>query len=216
MAPSMHSSPARILIADSQAVIRAGVRLALEEQPDMHVVAEACDATSAFTAAAAARPDVAVVELGLPGEAPVELTRRFLRLSGLHLVLLCGSNNPGVLTSVLFEGVRAVLGKNAPTASLVDAIRAVRQDGSWIPPHVQERIEAGGQEPSGWTGLTARERDVAKLVAQGLAYREVAAKLDISDHTVKNHLRRIYEKLDINSRVELAVHGSAAQGNCQS
>jgi DNA-binding NarL/FixJ family response regulator len=213
MAGQPRNDEIRILIADSQAVIRSGVRLALEEQADLSVAAEACDAAAAFQALHAARPDVAVVELGLPGGEPHETVRRLAAWPALGLVLLSGSDDPEVLAAALSHGARAILAKNAPMANLVDAIRAVRQDRDWVPPHLEARLDGarGVQGPSGngdWAALTPRERDVADLVAQGLPYREVAARLDISDHTVKNHLRRIYAKLDINSRVELAVHVS--------
>lgn len=194
----------RILIADSQAVIRMGVRLAVEEQQDMHVVAEACDVESALDAVAASRPDVAVVELELGAAGPARLIRRFARVPGVVLVLLCNASEPGRVDEALAAGVRAIVSKSAPMEHLLNAIRAAKQGPEWSPP----RIDARSEEPDAWASLTPRERDVADLVVQGLAYRKVAERLAISDHTVKNHLRRIYDKLDINSRVELAVHNA--------
>ena len=206
------SEPTRILIADSQAVIRMGVRLAIEESRDLRVVAEACDLESALTAVEAARPHVAVVEMELPGDRSPGTIRRFLEQPNMGLVLLSASNDPDALAGALALGVGAILSKSSPVSSLVDAIRAVRVNAPWTPPQAEARLaggEGGGEEPpEPWAGLTPRERDVANLVARGLPYREVAERLEISDHTVKNHLRRIYDKLDINSRVELAVHGA--------
>ena len=200
----------RILVADSQAVIRLGVRLALEENAGMRVVAEACDVDSAFEAAAAAKPDIAVVEMELPGETSSETIRRFLDQPSMKLVLLSSSNDPDALAGALSLGVPAILSKSSPMLTLVDAIRAIRRGRKWTPPQLAARLEgeAPPEEEDAWARLTPRERAVADLVARGMPYRQVAEQLDISDHTVKNHLRRIYDKLDINSRVELAVHGA--------
>jgi two-component system NarL family response regulator len=202
------SEPTRILIADSQAVIRMGVRLALEERRDLRVVAEACDLESAMKALEAARPHVAVVEMDLPGDTAPGMIRRFLDQPRVGLVMLSASNDPEALTGALALGVRSILSKSSPVTALVDAIRAVRWNAPWTPPRLEARLAGEEESEEVWAGLTPRERDVASLVASGLPYREVAERLEISDHTVKNHLRRIYDKLDINSRVELAVHGA--------
>lgn len=196
----------RILIADSQAVIRSGVRLALEEQEDFTVVAEAPDLDSALESVRTARPDVALVELDIPGSGPEATARRMVRQTRLEAVFLCGSDDPDAAAAALAAGARILLSKNAPMSHLIDAIRSAGAGRPWRPASAETRLEPAEHD---WAGLTPRERDVADLVARGLPCREVAERLRISDHTVKNHLRRIYDKLDINSRVELAVHGAA-------
>lgn len=205
MAVASPGAPIRVLIADSQAVIRSGVRLALDEQPDLCVVAEAPDLAEALALARSLRPDVAVVELGLPGAEPREAARLFVQIENLAAVFLAESNDADALAAAVEEGGAAILTKNAPMEQLLDAVRAVGRGRSWRPAHLEARLRGAAAD---WSSLTPRERDVAALVARGLAYKDVAARLHISDHTVKNHLRRIYDKLDINSRVELAVHGA--------
>ncbi len=199
----------RILIADSQAVIRAGVRLALEEQPGFSVVAEAEDLRSALRAIRSRKPTAAVVELGLPGGSPKQTAQAFSRQRGMSVVYLSGSSDADMLAAGTQQGARCIIAKSAPIESLFQALRS----GSECEPRRAAPLESSlersaprGGQPA-WPGLTPREREVATLVAEGLAYRDVAERLHISDHTVKNHLRRIYDKLDINSRVELAVHG---------
>ena len=107
----------RIVIADSQAVIRLGVRLAIEEQRDMHVVGEACDAASALTAVAATNPDVAVLELELDPLGPLRLMQRFGAHSNVRLVLLSGTDDAEIVEAALAGGARAIVSKNSPIRS---------------------------------------------------------------------------------------------------
>lgn len=211
MASPQAAAPIRVLIADSQAVIRAGLTMALEEQPEMTVVAEASSLEAALVAVRASQPDVAVVDLELAGSSPLETARSMSSLPGLATVFLTGTDDPAAPAAALSAGARAVLSKSAPLTKLMDAIRSASSGRPWNPPSIETRLEPVADD---WDALTARERDVAGLVAQGLPYREVATRLGISEHTVKNHLRRIYDKLDISSRVELAVHGADAARRC--
>ena len=201
----------RVFVADSQAVIRSGVWMALEEQPGVDVVGEAGDLNSALEAIASLRPDVAVVELELLAGQPPQAV---LPAEGSPaIVLLSRSNDAATLVAAMKAGAHAILSKHAPMEKLVDAALSVRDGRGWQPRDINRRLQAAGttDEPEDvWAALTPREREVAVLVARGLPYKKVAQRLRISDHTVKNHLRRIYDKLDINSRVELAVHGADA------
>jgi DNA-binding NarL/FixJ family response regulator len=197
----------RVLIADSHAVVRSGVRLTIEDQPDMRVVAEAIDAPSAMEAVRISAPDVAVVQLELPGGQAVDTIRELLAYRDLDLVLIADSEDPALLHSLVSGRACAVLSRRAPMNSLPAAIRAFRMDPGrrqWFPADFDAENSNAGSDDD-WESLTPREQDVAGLVAEGLPYRDIAARLGISEHTVKNHLRRIYDKLDINNRVELAV-----------
>lgn len=198
-------APIRILIADRQTIMRSGVRIALEEHEDLTVVAEAADLESALEAVRTARPDVALVELGLPGAEPEETARAMVRQPDVETVFLCAADDPDLAAAALAAGARAILSTNAALDNLVDAIRSAAAGRPWGPASAETRLQPPEDE---WDGLTPREREVAALVSQGMPYRGVATQLGISEHTVKNHLRRIYDKLDINSRVELAVHGA--------
>ena len=204
----------RVVIASSQAVIRSGVHLAIDDQPDLLVVGEASDLDTALAQLGGRRAQVAVVELDDDGGGPGENVERVLSAQkDLAIVFLSRTDDPAVLASATRAGARAIVSKTAPMTSLLDMIRAVDNGSRLQPAALEARIAAGDKpraEKLSWSALTPREREVAELVAQGLAYREVASRLNISDHTVKNHLRRIYSKLDINSRVELAVHGAGA------
>lgn len=175
----------------------------------MHVVGEACDAESALAAVAATNPDVAVLELELEPLGPLRLMQRFGVHSNVRLVLLAGTDDHEIVEAALTGGARAIVSKKAPMAQLLEAIRTAAHGAGWTPPRLEAQMTGRDEESQAWASLTPRERDVAGLVAQGLPYKKVAEQLAISDHTVKNHLRSIYDKLDINSRVELAVHAAA-------
>ncbi|MEZ5361729.1 MAG: response regulator transcription factor [Bryobacterales bacterium] len=129
------------------------------------------------------------------------------RTSQRAFASLSGTDDAEAVEQAFGEGVRSIISKNAPWPSC--STPSEHWFAAPTPPRLEARLASEENEARAWASLTPRERDVAGLVASGLPYKKVAEQLSISDHTVKNHLRRIYDKLDINSRVELALHAAA-------
>lgn len=205
----------RILIVDDHSVLRAGLRLMLEEQQNFEVVAEAGTGTAVCDLVREARPDVVVLDLEMPGCDGFETLRRIQAEElDVKVVVLSEEPEPERMIRAIQLGAKAVVAKKAPPRSLVDAIVSVRQGLRWLDPSVQRYIdrapldEPRAGDPGDWDELTPREQEIAALVTRGLRYAEIAGRLGISEHTVRNHLRHIFEKLNINSRVELAVMGA--------
>lgn len=213
MAPlSSRFRPIRVLIADRHAMFRAGVRLLFESERDIEVSGEEGDAGRVAAALTASPSDVLLLDLELDESLPGLIES----LAGLaKCVTLGGSDNPEPLSRSLDRGALGAVSKSAPSSALAQAVRAARRGLRWSDEAVAAyRRERGletvdhpkrGGEVRSLGKLTGREREVAALVARGLRYRDVAEQLRISDHTVKNHLRRIFRKLQIRSRVELAI-----------
>jgi len=196
-------------------MFRAGVRLLFESESDIEVSGEAGDPRRVAAALAASPSDVVLLDLELDESLPGLIES----LAGMaKCVELSGSDNVASLSRSLDRGALGAVSKSAPSSALAQAVRAARRGLRWSDEIVSAyRRERGfqtvtshgrGGEAGPLGTLTGREREVAALVAQGLRYRDVAEQLRISDHTVKNHLRRIFHKLQIRSRVELAIQES--------
>lgn len=182
-----------------QTVLREGIRLLVESESDLCIApdGEGLDA------------DVILLDLGDPGALQI-LKEGSSGPSNRRFIVLSDEGELNELDIVLKAGARGVVVKTAHPASLLQAIRSVSQGRKWLDPEIQERLmspEAIHPSPSRrWQTLSKREREVAKLVLQGQRYKDIAVKLHISDHTVRNHLRNIFTKLQITSRVELAPY----------
>ncbi|MEZ5393207.1 MAG: LuxR C-terminal-related transcriptional regulator [Bryobacterales bacterium] len=163
---------------------------------------------SALAAAATARPQVAVLEMELDPDGPAGLIRRFREHPNVRLLLY---REPTTRKPSSRRSARAFArsSRRTPHGRAARRHPSIGSRPRWTPPRLEARLASEENEARAWASLTPRERDVAGLVASGLPYKKVAEQLSISDHTVKNHLRRIYDKLDINSRVELALHAAA-------
>ncbi|MEA2426365.1 MAG: hypothetical protein QOH13_2775 [Thermoleophilaceae bacterium] len=203
----------RLLLVDDQELVRTGFRLILNAEPDLDVVGEAADGAAAVDAAAALRPDVVLMDVRMPGVDGIEATRRLGRL---------GSDAPRVLMLTTFDldeyvydalraGASGFLLKDAPAAQLVDAIRVVAAGDALLAPAVTRRMIAEfarrplpADEPA-LAELTARELEVLKLIAAGLSNTEIAARLFLSDATVKTHVKRVLAKLRLRDRVQAVV-----------
>jgi DNA-binding NarL/FixJ family response regulator len=203
----------RVLLADDQAMIRGGLRLILEDQPDITVVGEAADGTQAIALARELRPDVCLVDIRMPGRDGIEVTRA---LAGpgvpdpLRVVIVTTFDLDEYVYGALRAGAVGFLLKGTSPALLVEAVRAARAGDGLISPQVTLRLLrhlTPGNAPAAQSAapLSARELEVAAAIARGRTNNEIAAELFISLSTVKSHLTSIHNKLDVRNRVEIAA-----------
>jgi DNA-binding NarL/FixJ family response regulator len=203
----------RVLLADDQAMIRGGLRLILEDQPDIAVVGEAADGAEAIALARRLRPDVCLVDIRMPGRDGIEVTRA---LAGpgvpdpLRVVIVTTFDLDEYVDGALRAGAVGFLLKGTSPALLVEAVRAARAGDGLISPQVTLRLLrhlTPGKTPAAQSAapLSARELEVAAAIAKGRTNTEIAAELFISLSTVKSHLTSIHNKLDVRNRVEIAA-----------
>ncbi len=196
--------PIRIILADDHAVVRKGIREFLEEEEDILVLAEACDGLAAQALIEAHRPDVAILDVRMPGATGIEVTR-WVRSRGLPvrvLIVTAYDDNPFV-TAALQAGANGYVMKDADADQIIAAVRAVHHGQTALDPAVA-RILVAPPVPAGapLEALSERERAVLELAARGLTNRGIGAELMISDRTVQGHLANLYGKLGVNSRTE--------------
>lgn len=206
----------RVLVADDQELVRTGLRTILDAQPGIDVVAEAADGIEAVDLAKATRPDVALLDIRMPGLDGIEVTRR---LAGpdvadpIAVVVITTFDLDEYVYGALRAGARGFLLKDAGPALLSQAIHAAADGEALIAPNVTVRLleafagaAAAGPAPTPPAEpLTAREEDVLATVARGLSNHEIAAELHISLSTVKTHLTSLMQKLGVRNRVEIAI-----------
>ncbi|HEY2803716.1 MAG TPA: response regulator transcription factor [Actinomycetota bacterium] len=200
----------RVLIVDDQELVRAGLRMILEAQDDLDVVAEAADGLEAIAAADETDPDVVLMDIRMPNMDGVEATRR---LEGRRVLILTTFDLDDYVVEALRAGASGFLLKDAPPAELVRAVRVVASGDALLSPSVTRRLldrvvpklGASPPLPAVLESLTEREREVLRLVAQGLSNAEIAERLVVSEATVKTHVSHILEKLDLRDRVQAVV-----------
>lgn len=201
----------RILVADDHAIVREGVRLILERQPDMQVVGEATDGLEAVELAQALEPDVVCMDLSMPGLDGMEATRRIgAACPEVAVVALTVHGSDEYFFAMLKAGAAGYVLKGAASSDLVDAVRAAARGGTFLYPSLARKLvddyvarstTAAATEPA--TALTPREHEILQLVGEGRANKEIAERLVISLSTVQTHVGHIIEKLDLSSRTEL-------------
>jgi NarL family two-component system response regulator LiaR len=198
----------RVLIADDHAVVRQGLRTFLALQDDVEVVAEAADGEEAVAAAARLAPDVALMDLVMPALDGIAATRRLREVSpATRVIVLTSFLDDDKLLPAVRAGAAGYLLKDVEPAELVRAIRTVHAGGALLDPAVTGRVlaeVARGGQPDG--DLTAREREVLALLAEGLANKAIAFRLGIAEKTVKAHVSAILAKLGVSDRTQAALH----------
>jgi DNA-binding NarL/FixJ family response regulator len=202
----------RVLLVDDQSMVRAGLRMLLANEPDIQVVAEAENGLEAVGKAARLRPDVVLMDIRMPVLNGVEATRRILAADELARVLILTTFD---LDEYVYEALRAgasgfVL-KDDPVEQLIAAVRTVAVGEALLSPAVTRRVIAQFTHvhrqppPKAVDTLTTRERDVFRLIARGLSNAEIGHELFISDTTVKTHITRLLQKLDLRDRAQAIV-----------
>ena len=195
----------RILIADDHGIVRGGLRLLIDRQPDMQVVAEAEDGVDAFERALQSRPDLCVMDVSMPRMTGLQAARQIrAHLPGTQVLALSMHDDERYLYDAAQAGASGYVLKRAADADLVDAVKAVAAGGAFVSPHAEgaERWltdRAGGPRDP----LTPRELDVVKLIAEAYTNRQIAAILHVSEKTVESHRGNVLAKLGMRDRVEL-------------
>ncbi|MFV0135151.1 response regulator [Streptomyces sp. HMX87] len=192
----------RILVCDDHVVVRAGLHALLDSAPGIEVVGEAGTGEEALALAARLRPDVVLMDLQLgAGIDGVETTRRLTAagpVAGPHVLVLTTYDTDADITRAIEAGATGYLLKAERPDELFAAIHAAAQGRTVLSPPVASRVMANLRSPR--PALTGRERDILTHLARGLGNREIARALFISEATVKTHLRRIYDKLGVDTR----------------
>ncbi|MBW6473678.1 MAG: response regulator transcription factor [Anaerolineaceae bacterium] len=214
----------RLLIADDHLIIRQGLRLILETEEDLEIVAEANDGAEALRLCGEHSPDVVLMDLRMPGMDGLTAIEK-LRESqpGIAVVILTTFNEDELMLRGLQAGARGYLLKDTDRAALFDTIRAAARGETLLKPEIMARIlSLAGTGKPGMSGsgqsisLTDRELEVLKAVARGERSKEVALHLGISERTVKAHLASIYEKLGVDSRaaaISVAMQNGILKNN---
>lgn len=193
----------RVLLADDHTLVRAGIRSLLETMEEVEVVAECGEGHEALELVERHRPDVALLDIGMPGMNGIEIARRASRAAPrTKVVILSMYDDKTHVRQAIRAGVAGYLLKGAAVAELPLAIAAVTQGQTYLTPKIsrmvldglltEERLEADPLE-----GLTQRQREILQLVAEGRSTKEIAGMLDVSVKTIETHRARLMERLDI-------------------
>ena len=198
-------APITIVLADDHVVVRNGLRMLLEAEADMEVVAEAGDVEAAERYVLGHKPTVLVLDLNMPGGSSLEAIPRIgERSPETAVVVLTMQQDPAFAREALRAGARGYVVKHAAGDELVQAIRAAAGGGTWLNPELGARMAAAPEGPTGpLAELSEREVDVLRLIALGHTNNEIAEQLFLSVRTVETHRARIQQKLGSSTRAEL-------------
>jgi RNA polymerase sigma factor (sigma-70 family) len=204
----------RVVIVDDQALIRDGLRTMLELDGEMSVVGEAADGASAVETVQRTRPDLVLMDIRMPGVDGLEATRRLLqRMAGLKVLVLTTYDADEYVLDAMRAGAAGFLLKDLRKGQLVRAVRQAAAGDLVFDPSITRRLietvadrsRARSEARSALVQLTERELEVLKLMATGLTNSELAADLSVSESTVKTHVARILDKLEVRDRVQAVI-----------
>ena len=213
-AAPLTSGKIRVLLADDHTILRAGLRMMLNAQPDIEVVGEASDGRQALVEALRLQPDVVLMDITMPELNGIEATRQIKRaLESTRVLILTMHENEEYLFQVLRAGASGYILKEAADTELISAIRVVYSGRFYMSPSAQTMMVGdyllrvrSGEERDSYSALTEREREILKLVAEGLTNNQIAERLYISPKTVDTHRTHIMDKLNLHSRAELVKY----------
>lgn len=204
----------RVLIADDHGVVRKGLRLQLEQYPDVEVVGEAADGREAVRMAGELQPDIVIMDIGMPNLNGVEATAQITKRSPAPgVIILSMHSDEEYLMRALSAGAKGYLLKDTADVDLFRAVEAVRQGKSFFSPtvakmlleeYVQQMSQRGVKDS--YDLLSAREKEVFQLLAEGKSNKDVATILNLSTYTVETHRTNIMRKLDLHSSVDLVLY----------
>ena len=206
----------RVLLVDDQALVRGGLRMIIDAQPDLEVVGEAADGREGIEAFFRLRPDVVVMDIRMPHLDGVEATRRLAGPDSpyrAHVLVLTTFDLDEYVYDALRAGASGFMLKDAPPADLIAAIRVVAEGDALLAPSVTRRLIAAFvskapprvRDRAALNQLTEREVEVLKLVARGFSNAQIAESLVVGETTVKTHVARLLDKLDLQNRVQAAI-----------
>jgi two-component system response regulator NreC len=203
-----HEAPTKLVIADDHAVVRSGLRMLLDAEPDLEVVAEAGDVQAALRYVRAHRPGVLVLDLHMPGEPSLKAIPSLLEASeGTQIVVLTMQDDPAYAREALQAGAVGYVLKEAADAELVQAVRLAAKGETYLQPALGARLASLPNEPAGPPDdLTERECEVLRLIALGHTNSEIAEKLFLSVRTVESHRAHIQQKTSHSTRAELVAY----------
>jgi DNA-binding NarL/FixJ family response regulator len=203
-----------VLLADDHTLIRAGLRMVVEAQSDLSVVGEANNGREAVAMAAALKPDVVVMDIGMPSLNGIEAAREIRKaLPDTQIVMLSMHSDEGYVLRALKAGAKAYLLKDSAEADLAQAIRAAAAGKSFFSPAVgkvlledyMRKLQRTGAEDS-YELLSPREREILQLVAEGKSSKEIATLLNLSVYTVETHRAHVMQKLNLRGIPELILY----------
>ena len=206
--------PTRVLLADDHKLMRSGLRLVIEQHPEFRVVGESDDGREAVALADSLKPDVVVMDIGMPNLNGIEAARKITEAHpDIAVVMLSMHSDEAYVLRALKAGARAYLLKDSAEPDLTRAIQAVREGKSFFSPAVSKvlledymrKIERAGVEDS-YDLLSPREREILQLVAEGKSSKEVATLLNLSVYTVETHRSNILQKLNLKGIPELILY----------
>ena len=197
----------RVLLIDDHTVLRQAVRVMLEVESDIEIVGEAGDGVEGVAAVARARPDVAIVDLKMPGMSGLSAIPEMLKASPkTAIIVFTMYNNPVYVYEAMHAGASGYVLKSASRDELLRAIRAVKQGAGFLQAEVTKpllkRLVVDARLEAERSNLTLREVQILEFLSEGKSNKEVASYLSISDETVKTHLKRLYEKLGASDRAQ--------------
>lgn len=212
------SEPTRILLADDHALVRRGVRLILDGEPDLTVVEEVGDGPDAIARAHALEPDLVILDIAMPRLTGLQAARELSRsLPGLRIVFLTMHDNEQYFFEALRVGASGYVPKSVADRDLIEACRAAMRDEPFIYPGVVSALirnylerARNGDEVPGDDAITSREEEILKLVAEGHSSKDIADILFISAKTVERHRANLLHKLGLKDRLELTRYAIRA------
>ena len=204
----------RILLADDHQLMRSGLRLVIEQQPDLTIVGEAADGREAVALAKSVRPDVAVMDISMPNLNGIEAAHQIIQSQpDIAVIVLSMHTDESYVLRALKAGAKGYLLKDSAEADLIAAVRAVAHGKSFFSPAVSKvllddymrKLKRSGAEDA-YDLLTPREREILQLVAEGKSNKEVANLLNLSVYTVETHRSNILAKLNLHTVPDLILY----------
>jgi DNA-binding NarL/FixJ family response regulator len=206
--PETELPPIRIILVDDHAIVREGVRAILDGRDDMQVIGEFANGTEALAVAAKLAPDLALVDLKMPGISAVDTIRGLhAQVPGIRVLVFTSFGEDSLIRATLDAGAIGYLLKDALQSDLVRAIRSVAAGEAFLAPAAQRQLMELLRKPrSEREALTAREADVLRLIAEGLSNKQIARRLNLTEGTVKGYVSQILAKLHLEDRTQAALY----------